>query len=682
MAEFVESIRYEADITDVTSKLDRLAREQAGLAGKTGSATSRMSASFAKFSSGLGNAVKSMAKAGAAMGAMGVAGAVVLAPRILEMGASFEALGQKARTVFSDGSLAQVQKWASSTASSMGMTQTEAIGVAASIGDLLKPMGFTAEQAAGMSTKLADLSGALSAWSGGTQTAAEVSDVLTKALLGERDGLKSLGISISEADVQTRLAAKGQAELTGRALEQAKALATQELILEKSADAQKAWSDGSMDAIKKQNQMKAALGTLRETFVKLLYPAVAKMVPVLESLATWLSNKIPVAVAAARTWFEANLLPTFRRVVDFIQGNWRQAFDALIGFFRTAFEGGKMMLEALARAFGTNEGTILKVLGGIAIALGAVAVAWNLGPGIIITGVVAVAAGLLYAYRRFEWFKKGVDVYFKAIGLYIRTWVRVAKWAFTEVFAPAVSWLWRSLKSAWDRAQPIVNAARIGIRVMAEGVRSYFNNIVKPAFETLGSIVRTAWSVASPIIDGMKSGIRLAFRAVKGYFNNILKPAFNTLGSIVQGAWDVASPVIDTIKTTIETMASAVSGAFDAVASAVRSGWNSVANAWNNSVGAMSFSIPDWIPEWAGGGKGFDMPNLPTLHTGGRVPGVPGQEVVMKLVAGETVRTNAQEKALTRDAGSGRQVMIGELHVHTTDQPRRFYDEALWRLAG
>jgi phage-related protein len=679
MAEFVENIRYKADITDVSGKLERLSKEQAGLAGKTGSATSRMSASFGKFQTKITDVAKSMAKAGLAMGAMGVAGVAVLGPKILQMGAGLEALDQKAKTVFSDGSLAQVEKWASATASSMGMTQSEAIGVASSIGDLLKPMGFTADQAAGMSTNIADLSGALSAWSGGTQTAAEVSDVLTKALLGETDGLKSLGISISAADIAARVASKGQNELTGAALAQAEAVATQELILEKSTDAQKAWADGSMDAMKKQNQMKAALGTLKETFVKLLYPAVAKMVPILESLATWLSEKIPVAVAAARTWFESNLLPTFQRVVDFIEGNWRQAFDALIGFFKTAFEGGKMMLEALAQAFGTNQGTILKVLGGIALALAGVALAWNLGPGIVITGVVALVAGLLYAYKRFDWFKKGVDVIFKAIATYIRTYVNVAKWAFTEVFAPAVQWLWKALQSAWTKAKPIVDAIKTGVRLLATGVRGYFDTIVKPAFNMLGTIVQGAWSVAKPIIDTIKSAIRLAFRAVKGYFNTILKPAFNLLGTIVQGAWDVASPIVDTIQTTIETMASAVSGAFDAVVSAVKSGWNSVANTWNNSVGAMSFSIPSWIPgDWGS----FDMPDLPTLHMGGRVPGIPGQEVVMKLVAGETVRTTGQENALRQGAGAGRQVMIGELHVHTTDQPRRFYDEALWRLSG
>ena len=43
----------------------------------------------------------------------------------------------------------------------------------------------------------------LRAWSGGQTSAAEVSDILAKAMLGETDGLKQLGISISQDEVNT-----------------------------------------------------------------------------------------------------------------------------------------------------------------------------------------------------------------------------------------------------------------------------------------------------------------------------------------------------------------------------------------------------------------------------------------------------------------------------------------------
>ena len=60
-------------------------------------------------------------------------------------------------------------------------------------------------------------------------------------MLGEREQLKSLGISITEADVKQRLLKMGMEDLTGVQLQQAKATATQQLIFEKSTDAQAAF---------------------------------------------------------------------------------------------------------------------------------------------------------------------------------------------------------------------------------------------------------------------------------------------------------------------------------------------------------------------------------------------------------------------------------------------------------
>ena len=116
----------------------------------------------------------------------------------------------------------------------MGLTSRAAVGLATDMGDLLVPMGFTRDQAAGMSTDVIGLSGALSEWTGGTRSAAEVADILQKGMLGERDALKSLGISITEADVAAQLAADGNDKLTGSALAQAKAQATLTLYMAKT----------------------------------------------------------------------------------------------------------------------------------------------------------------------------------------------------------------------------------------------------------------------------------------------------------------------------------------------------------------------------------------------------------------------------------------------------------------
>lgn len=70
-----------------------------------------------------------------------------------------------------------------------------------------------------------------------------------------------------------------------------------------------------------------------------------------------------------------------------------------------------------------------------------------------------------------------------------------------------------------------------------------------------------------------------------------------------------------------------------------RAAFNGIARAWNNTVGRLSFTIPGWIP--GVGGNSFSVPHIPTFHTGGTVPGNPGQNVLAVLQGGERVSSTA-----------------------------------------
>jgi hypothetical protein len=180
-----------------------------------------------------------------------------------------------------------------------------------------------------MSLKFLDLSGALSKWSGGTRSAAEVSEILSAAVLGEREQLKELGIAISEADVQARLAKKGQDDLKGAALAQAEAVATQELIYEKSTDAQKAWAEGGKQAAEAQHALSSAIGEAKEKLITALTPAIQtaigwlskNLVPAIQEVATWLSVHLPAAIDATATWLRTRLVSALQDAQVWWQNN-------------------------------------------------------------------------------------------------------------------------------------------------------------------------------------------------------------------------------------------------------------------------------------------------------------------------------------------------------------------------
>lgn len=127
--------------------------------------------------------------------------------------------------------------------------------------------------------------------------------------------------------------------------------------------------------------------------------------------------------------------------------------------------------------------------------------------------------------------------------------------------------------------------------------------------------------------------IKTAALAVGHWFRDTL------WGKWIKGAWD--SIVNQGVKVVLwfYKMRDQVKSVFAKIGEAVfapfRWAFNKVADAWNNTIGRLHFSIPG-IPGIFGG-YSISVPNLPHFHQGGVVPGVPGSEMLAVLQAGETV---------------------------------------------
>jgi len=160
--------------------------------------------------------------------ALGVAG--------LKLASDAEETNAKFNTAFRG-----IEKTASAVAASLqndyGLSSTASEQLLSNTGDLLKGFGATASQALDLSTKAQKLAVDLTSYNNIQGGVSRSSEILTKAMLGEREALASLGIKISQADVDQRLLEKGQKDLTGRALLLAQANATLELAYQQSGDA-------------------------------------------------------------------------------------------------------------------------------------------------------------------------------------------------------------------------------------------------------------------------------------------------------------------------------------------------------------------------------------------------------------------------------------------------------------
>ena len=251
---------------------------------------------FGKITSG---AVKFAGVAGIAFGVTEI---ISYGKRMFELNTQMEQLNRKAAIVFGQA-LPSVSRAAKENATQMGLTEQKYVSSATALGDLLIPMGLQRQEAADISVELVNLSGALAEWTGGQKTSEEVSQTLAKALLGEREELKQLGISIKESDVQNRLREKGLDSLTGKYLEQAKAVATLELITEKSVDAQTAYADNSDSLIRRQAELSAKIEQIQQRIATALLPVLERLFSVVEAgadLLVMLSEKFDVSAESSR----------------------------------------------------------------------------------------------------------------------------------------------------------------------------------------------------------------------------------------------------------------------------------------------------------------------------------------------------------------------------------------------
>ena len=162
-----------------------------------------------------------------------------------------------------------------------GLAEFELQDLLKTTGMVLQGIDMTASESVDFSKSLSVLAGDVAAFNnvaGGTQP---VMEAMTKALLGERESLKTYGIAISEAEVQAKAFANTGKTVAGELTKQEKAQATLELLTKKSAVTQ-GYLNAEQDTFAtKSKQAQARIKELQATLGAELLPIVEALLPVL-----------------------------------------------------------------------------------------------------------------------------------------------------------------------------------------------------------------------------------------------------------------------------------------------------------------------------------------------------------------------------------------------------------------
>lgn len=213
------------------------------------------------------------------MGALGVT--------VVKLASDFEETQSKFNTVFKD-IREEANITAKNLADNFGLSSRASLQLLSDTGDLLTGFGFTQQEALSLSKQVNELAVDLASFTNFSGGAEGASLALTKALLGERESIKSLGIAITEADLKSFAEEQG---LVFKELDRVqKATLTYQLALRQSKNAV---GDFSRNSEQFANQMRELKGDLEDVAIKLgveLLPVAKSLVSLLRQLVNFTSQ--------------------------------------------------------------------------------------------------------------------------------------------------------------------------------------------------------------------------------------------------------------------------------------------------------------------------------------------------------------------------------------------------------
>ncbi len=146
----------------------------------------------------------------------------------------------------------------------------------------------------------------------------------------------------------------------------------------------------------------------------------------------------------------------------------------------------------------------------------------------------------------------------------------------------------------------------------------------RTAVDTVANVLKNnVWPAIQVVALWLSDHVPPAISRVISFFGSLWEKGVAVFGGVRDAVgWviDKAGALVETVRSLPGKFGEALAGVSSAITSPFRSAFNGVANLWNSTVGAMSFTIPSWIP--AIGGKSWNVPDIPTFAAGGWATGL------------------------------------------------------------
>ena len=430
-----------------------------------------------------------------------------------------------------------VAEFASTSASSVGLSASSYNELSAVTGTALKSAGVSVEELAAKNdaliTRGADLA---SVFGGDTATAVSA---MGAAFRGEFDSLEQYGLTITAAAVNAELAARGQDKLGGAALDAAKKQATMDLIMQQSANSAGNFAKEADTAAGAQQRSNAAWEDATTKLGEQLLPVMTAVAGKVSELATFVSQNIPLVTGLAI------------------------GIGSLVAIIATW-----AAVQAVLNLVMLASPTTWIILGVIALIAAIVALVMNWGT--VVNFLTVVWGGFV------NWFKSVMDGF-------LVWWGGV--WAgFTSLIA-----------GVWAPIQAVISAAWTVISTIFSTYMAIIGTIFSAGWDIIKTIVATVLSVIIAIFTGRFGDIggivQAGWNKISGHFSSALA----AIQGLVAGAWGAISGITSAAWNAITGFIASV---WNNIRNGVSSAWAGIVSAVSNGVGnVVSFvsSMPGRI---------------------------------------------------------------------------------------
>ena len=581
-------------------------------------------------------------KAAVAAGAAASAAFGAISFKAVQMAGELEQSTGAVEAIFKD-TADKIKGYASTAASSFGITKNEFQELSTLLGAQLKNGGTPLEQLGDKTKDLITLGSDLSAQFGGSTK--EAITAISSALKGERDPIERYGVSLKQATIDAKAAELGFKKVGGSFSNEAQQAATLALIFEQTADAQGAFNRENNTYAHQVQVLQAKIHDLAAEFGTLLLPYATgfvqvlneKVMPKLDQLKTWLETvgipaikrfanwlgpRLKAAAVALHDAFNTYVLPALQRFKDWWTGGGQ---EQLAGIART-FIAITPAVIAFGAVFKTTFNTVTKIttiptlIAKVKGAFGALLPLLTSWPLLIAAAIAAVVAIFVYFWQNSQTFRDKVTQIWTAISTTAQTvWngiktaiEPVIEWFTSNVMPKLAQWggqLASIAQTAIEALKPIVtflSGLLYPVILFVIGFLTGFAEKISTVFSGIGEVLSGEWTAISGVISGALQIIQGILAVFAGLFTGNWSQLWEGVKNIASGIWTAVSSVIagviNIIKGIITTFANVVSsiwnGLWNGVKNVANTIWNILPNGLKNTISTIwntLSSIPSMV---------------------------------------------------------------------------------------